>query len=197
MSFEKIISIPGLSGLFRMVAQMRNGGFVVESLADARRIPVSSTQRIIMLKDIAVYTHGDDMPLYKVFKMMKEQDEFSSSVSPKAEPADLRTAMKKIMPEFDDERVHASDIRKMFIWYNLVKDIIGTPEAEESMREVLGETTDAGQEQPAEAVVAEAIVAEAAPAPKATRKKKAEPVEEAVVGEAPVKKARKTAKTKE
>jgi hypothetical protein len=191
MSFEKIISIPGLSGLFRMVAQMRNGGFIVESLADARRIPVSSTQRIIMLKDIAVYTHGDDMPLYKVFKMMKEQDGLAASVSPKAEPADLRTAMKSIVPEFDEERVHASDIRKMFIWYNLVKDVVGSPEAEEVMREVLGE--DAPESAPVAEVVAEA----AAPAPKATRKKKAEPAAEGAEAEAPVKKPRKTAKSKE
>lgn len=192
MSFEKIISIPGLSGLFRMVAQMRNGGFIVESLADSRRIPVSSTQRIIMLKDIAVYTHGDDMPLYKVFKMMKEQDGFASGISSKAEPADLRSAMKKIMPEFDEERVHASDIRKMFIWYNLVKDIVGTPEAEDSMRELMGEET--GEAEP----VAEAAVTEAnAAAPKAPRKKKAESVAVDSEGDAPVKKPRKTAKAKE
>lgn len=191
MSFEKIISIPGLSGLFRMVAQMRNGGFIVESLADARRIPVSSTQRIIMLKDIAVYTHGDDMPLYKVFKMMKEHDGLASSVSPKAEPADLRKAMKEIMPEFDEERVHASDIRKMFIWYNLVKDIVGSPEAEESMREVLGEAA------PEPEPVVEAIAEAAAPAPKATRKKKAEAAVDGAETEAPVKKPRKTAKAKE
>ena len=63
MSFEKIISIPGMSGLFKMVAQMRNGGFVVESLIDGRRQPVSSMQRITMLKDIAVFTMEDDMPL--------------------------------------------------------------------------------------------------------------------------------------
>jgi hypothetical protein len=119
MSFEKIISVPGLSGLFKMVAQMRNGGFIVESMIDARRIPVSSTQRIILLKDIAVYTMEDEMPLYLVFKRMKEQDAFVSGVSPKSESADLRAAMKKILPEFDEERVHASDIKKMFSWYAL------------------------------------------------------------------------------
>ena len=55
MSFEKIISIPGMSGLYRIVAQMRNGGFIVEGLNDNKRVPVSAMQRIIMLKDIAVY----------------------------------------------------------------------------------------------------------------------------------------------
>jgi hypothetical protein len=88
--------------------------------------------------------------------------------------------------------VHASDIRKMFIWYNLVKDIVGSPEAEEVMREVLGEAA-AEPESVAEVVAVE----EAAPAPKTTRKKKAEPAAEVAEGEAPVKKARKTAKTKE
>lgn len=197
MSFEKIISIPGLSGLFRMVAQMRNGGFIVESLADSRRIPVSSTQRIIMLKDIAVYTHGDDMPLYKVFKMMKEQDGFASAVSPKAEPADLRSAMKKIMPEFDEDRVHASDIRKMFVWYNLVKEIVGTPEAEESMREVLGETSSETSSEAEPIAEAAAEAAATATAPKAPRKKKSETATVEAEGEAPAKKPRKTAKAKE
>jgi hypothetical protein len=135
MSFEKIISIPGQSGLYKMVAQMRNGGFVVESLSDGRRMPVSSVQRIVMLKDIAVFTTGDDVPLYQVFKKMKEDDAFSSSVSPKAEPAELKSSLKKLMPEFDEERVHVSDIRKMFSWYRLVREIVGSPESEKAMSE--------------------------------------------------------------
>lgn len=193
MSFDKIISIPGLSGLFKMVAQMRNGGFVVESMADNKRIPVSSTQRIIMLKDIAVYTIEEEMPLYLVFKKMKDQDSVASAVSSKAEPADLRTAMKKILPTFDEERVHASDIRKMFMWYNIVKDIVGTPEAEDSMRDLLAEI--AGEESASDAAP---LAEEAAPA-KAPRKKKAS-AETPATDEAssePIKKPRKTAKTKE
>lgn len=190
MSFEKIISIPGQSGLYKMVAQMRNGGFVVESLSDARRMPVSSVQRIVMLKDIAVFTTGDDVPLYQVFKRMKEDDSFSSSVSPKSEPAELKSALKKLMPEFDEERVHVSDIRKMFSWYKLVREIIGTPESEKAMNE--------NQEEPD---VVEATVEEAAPAKPAAKSRKAaapatEAVTEAASDEAPAapkKKKRKAA----
>lgn len=183
MSFEKIISVPGLSGLFKMVAQMRNGGFILESLLDARRIPVSSTQRIIMLKDIAVYTMEDEMPLYLVFKRMKEQDGFASGVSPKSDPADLLSAMKKILPEFDQERVHASDIRKMFSWYGLVKELIGSEESEKAMQDLLGEPEVAE-------VVAEEPVKKAA-----SRKKKADGETElaAVADEPAPKKARKSA----
>ncbi|MBK9399900.1 MAG: DUF5606 domain-containing protein [Bacteroidetes bacterium] len=193
MSFDKIISVPGLSGLFKMVAQMRNSGFVVESLADGRRIPVSSMQRIIMLKDIAVYTMEDDIPLYDVFKKMKEQDALALSISPKAEPADLKATLKKILPEFDDERVHASDIRKMFIWYKLVKDIVGSPEAEEAMKLESGEmpVKEPDAEEPAAEVVAEKVVK------KKAVKKKEEVVAEATTDEAPKKKARKSSKTAE
>ncbi|MBL7924510.1 MAG: DUF5606 domain-containing protein [Bacteroidia bacterium] len=192
MSFEKIISIPGLSGLFKMVAQMRNGGFVVESLTDGRRMPVSAMQRIIMLKDIAVYTMEDDMPLYDVFKKMKEQDGLATGVSPKAEPADLKATLKKILPEFDEERVHASDIRKMFIWYKQVKEIVGSPEAEAAMKaenegEVLAAPVTAEETEAAEPVKK-----------KAPRKKKEEVVNEAdASAEEPKKKPRKTAKAKE
>ena len=191
MSFEKIISIPGQSGLYKMVAQMRNGGFVVESLADARRMPVSSVQRIVMLKDIAVFTTGDDVPLYQVFKKMKEDDAFSSSVSPKAEPAELKSALKKLMPEFDEERVHVSDIRKMFSWYRLVREIVGSPESEKAMNENQEESIVE------EASVEEASVEEVPTAKPATKARKAPaPAKEAASEEVPAepkKKKRKAA----
>ncbi len=193
MSFEKIISVPGLSGLFKMVAQMRNGGFVVESLADGRRMPVSSSQRIIMLKDIAVYTMEEDKPLYDVFKLMKEQNELASSVSSKAEPAELKATLKKIMPDFDEDRVHASDIRKMFVWYKLVKDIVGSPESEEAMKLEAGELPVNEVEA---APVSEQPLSENAEKKKAVRKKKVDvSADETEVAEgAPAKKSRKAAK---
>ena len=195
MSFEKIISIPGLSGLFKMVAQMRNGGFVVEALADGRRMPVSSMQRIIMLKDIAVYTVEDDMPLYYVFKKMKEQDAVASAISSKAEPADLKATLKKILPEFDEERVHASDIRKMFIWYKLVKDIVGSPEAEKAMQAELEGVGEPAESTPEAAEGVEvAPVAEEPVKKKTARKKKEEPAAEGVAEEAPKKKTTKKPK---
>ncbi len=191
MSFEKIISIPGMSGLFKMIAQMRNGGFVVESLIDGRRQPVSSMQRITMLKDIAVFTMEDDMPLYEVFKKMKEQDDIASNVPAKADPADLKSALKKILPDFDDERVHASDIRKMFLWYKLVKNEVGSEESEAAMKAEFDGEVPAKSPEVEEVVVDEPVKKKAA-----VKKKKDEVVAE---GEkpAPKKKATKTAKAKE
>lgn len=198
MSFDKIISIPGLPGLFKMVAQMRNGGFVVESLTDGRRQPVSSMQRIIMLKDIAVYTVEEDIPLYDVFKRMKEKEDIALSVAPKAEPADLKNTLKQIVPEFDEERVHASDIRKIFLWYRQVKDVVGTPEADAAMNPQPESESASVASEP----VAESETAVAEPATKkSTRKKKetTEPVATVAEAESATKKktTRKSTKEKE
>ncbi|MBK7966771.1 MAG: DUF5606 domain-containing protein [Bacteroidetes bacterium] len=190
MSFEKIITIPGMSGLFKMIAQMRNGGFVVESLIDGRRQPVSSMQRITMLKDIAVFTMEDDVPLYDVFKKMKEHDTIASGVPAKADPADLKAALKKILPDFDDDRVHASDIRKMFLWYKLVKNDVGTEESDAAMKaEFDGEVPTKSSE------VEEVVVEE--PVKKKSVKKKTEDVVADGDAPAPKKKTAKTTKVKE
>lgn len=168
MSFEKIISVPGSPGLYKMVAQMRNGGFVVEGISDNKRIPVSATQRIVMLKDVAIYTYEEDMPLYDAFKKLKENDAIATSVNSKSEPADLKEVMKKVLPEYDEERVHISDLRKIFAWYNLVKDLVGTPDSEAAMNPV----SDQVEEVVEEVKAAEEEVVEKPKAPKKRAVKK-------------------------
>lgn len=158
---------------------MRNGGFVVESLEDGRRIPVSATERIIMLNDISVYTVEDDVPLREVFLKMKEKEKVASAVDSKADPYQLKDTLKKILPEFDEERVHASDIRKMFVWFNILKDKVDFTAPEE-------QTAENKNAEPAEV---EAEVEKKAPAKKTTRKKK-EPEAKDETAEAPAKKTR-------
>ncbi len=140
MSLEKIVSIPGMSGLYKVIAQMRNGGYVVESLTDKKRLPIDAMHRVSKLQDISVYTVEGDMPLREVFLKMKEHDAEASKVTPKSEGAELRTTFKKIVPNFDEERVHISDIRKMISWYGLLKDIVDFKEEvkEEEVKEETG-----------------------------------------------------------
>ncbi len=128
MSLSKIISIPGQGGLFRMLAQMRNGGFVVESMIDQRRMPVSSTQRIIMLDDISIYTIEGEMPLKEVLLNMKtKKAEWETGFDGK-DADSMKLALKKIIPNYDVERVRASDIKKLFQWYVLLEHLIDQPE---------------------------------------------------------------------
>jgi Flp pilus assembly secretin CpaC len=172
---------------------------VVEGLLDAKRLPVSAMQRIIMLKDISVYTMEEDMPLEEVFMKMKENDAISSSISPKADPADLKSTLKKVLPEFDEERVHVSDIRKMFAWYSLLKDnvsfekaVVAVEEAEVITEETPKKKTKAKSTSTDDSDVA-TIISEDAPAKKVARKKKSDDTAEAGSNDEP-KAAKKTAK---
>jgi hypothetical protein len=146
MGLKGIISVSGLPGLYKVLAQSKTG-FIVESLVDQKRMPVSSTQKISMLEDISVYTTTDDMPLKEVLLKIKEKEASGKIVDSKAEPDKLRAFFKEIIPEFDEERVYPSDMKKMINWFHLVKDIVDV-EDEKDEDEVKGEESETTTEEP-------------------------------------------------
>ena len=115
-----ILSISGKPGLFRLVSQGRNM-LIVESLSDGKRIPAYSRDKVMSLGDIAMYTYGEDVPLADVLELLKEKTE-GKAVDVKAlkESSDLRNFFGEVLTDFDRERVHDSDIRKLLQWYNLL-----------------------------------------------------------------------------
>lgn len=127
MSLKGIISIAKVPGLYKVVAQTKTG-FIVESIADKKRMAVSSTQRISMLEDISIYCTSGDKPLREVLLKMKEQDAASSAVSAKAETEELKKYFATILPDFDQERVYTSDIQKIIKWYQSLKDLVSFEE---------------------------------------------------------------------
>src|SRR5258705_13570579 len=116
MELKDIISISGMSGLFKVVAQTKSG-IIVESLLDNKRSVVSSAHRVSTLSDVSVFTAGGDIPLPEVFLKMKEKND-TSSVDPKADPKALRDYFLTVLPDYDQERVYNSDIRKIIVWYD-------------------------------------------------------------------------------
>lgn len=131
MELKDIISVPGMSGLYKVVANNKNG-FIVESLADSKRTLINSNQRIMTLVDIAVYTTGEDMPLREIYKNIQQKEGQKLGVDPKADGAKLREYFKKLVPTFDEERVYTSDIKKMLVWYDILKDKIDFSKEEET-----------------------------------------------------------------
>lgn len=121
MDLKDIISISGMSGLYKVVAQSKSG-FIVESIADGKRTSVNAAQRISTLGDISVYTTADELPLREVFLKIKQVDGDKPGVDAKATNDELKGYFKKIVPEFDEERVYTSDIKKIVGWYDLLKD---------------------------------------------------------------------------
>lgn len=119
MDLSGIISISGMPGLYKVVAQSKTG-LIVESLIDKKRIPAYSNYKISALEDISVFTTGDDMPLSEVFQKIYDKEKGGAAIDHKANDAELKKYFGEALPEFDEERVYVSDIRKMINWYNLL-----------------------------------------------------------------------------
>lgn len=115
-----ILSIAGKPGLYKLVSRGRNM-LIVESLADGKRIPAYSHDKVISLADIAIYTTGDDKPLGEVLDMVYEKNDGKPvDVKAFASDAELREYFGTILPQFDTERVYTTDIRKLLSWYNIL-----------------------------------------------------------------------------
>lgn len=123
MSLKGIMHIAGLNGLHKVIAQTKTG-FVAESLLDKKRFAVSSTQRVSMLEDISIFTTGEDIKLQEVFRKMKALPESDLTLDKDADGATTVKYFSRILPDFDKDRVYASDIKKIAKWYALVKDLI-------------------------------------------------------------------------
>ena len=121
MELKDIIAISGMSGLYKVSAQSRSG-VIVESLADGKKTPIGTNHRISSLADISVFTKTDDLPLSQVLKTIHTKTGGTVSVDLKADPEELKKYFKGIIEDFDDQRVYASDIKKMLTWYLQLKD---------------------------------------------------------------------------
>ena len=119
---KKILSVSGKPGLYKLVSQGKSM-LIVEALTDGRRLPVYAREKIISLGDIAIYTDGDEVPLYEVLNSVKAKEEgkaASSIDAARATPDELRAYMAEVLPNFDRERVYPTDIKRLLSWYNLL-----------------------------------------------------------------------------
>ena len=117
MELKEILAISGQPGLFKYVAQSTRG-VIVESLVDGRRINASASSKVSALTEISMYTEGDDIPLAEVFTKIYAHTGGKEAVSHKETPEKLKAAFAEVLPEYDRDRVHVSDIKKCFAWYN-------------------------------------------------------------------------------
>jgi hypothetical protein len=133
MSLDKVISISGKPGLYKLITQTR-GGFVAESLVDNKRISVSIQSNVSVLSEIAIYTLTEEVPLRQVFLNIKKKENGAlTSVKPKDSKDKLEEYFFDVLPDYDEDRVYASDIKKVIQWYNLLQqhDMLNDLEAVE------------------------------------------------------------------
>lgn len=122
MSLDKILSIGGKPGLYRLLTQTRSG-FVAESLLDGKKITVGIQSNVSVLSEIAIYTLEEEVPLREVFlKIQTKEKGKKTSVGHKEEKIKLEEYFFEVLPDYDEDRVYASDIKKVIQWYNILQE---------------------------------------------------------------------------
>ncbi len=133
MGLRTVLSVAGKPGLFKLIAQNK-GGVVVESLLDRKRTSIPATANVSSLGDIAIYTYEEEVPLREVFKAMAAVTEGKEAMSHKGTKNELEDFFGEVLPKFDQERVYASDIKKVVQWFNILvkNDLLALLDEEET-----------------------------------------------------------------
>ena len=123
VDLRDILFVAGKSGLYKIISR-GNNRVVVESLEPKQRMPLFATMRASSLSDICMFTQEEDIPLKDVFKNIyeKEQGAKISFDIKAAKEGDLWAYLEEVLPEYDRDRIHLSDVKKLFTWYNLLQD---------------------------------------------------------------------------
>lgn len=119
---ETILSIAGKPGLYKLVSRGKMN-LIVEAIDDThRRMPAFSTDRVTSLGDIAMYTDADDIALWEVLVKLGEKEGLkpTSLKYKKCSSKELRAYFSEVLPNFDQDRVHDSDIKKLLQWYDIL-----------------------------------------------------------------------------
>lgn len=119
MNLTGIIAISGRPGLYKVIAQGKNN-IIVESLIDNKRFPAYATDKISALDDISIYTYDEDAPLKDLLSAIYKKEEGKMCPSHKESLTVLQNYLLELLPNYDQERVYSSDVKKMFQWYNLL-----------------------------------------------------------------------------
>lgn len=137
MNLTGIIAISGRPGLFKVLTQGKNS-IIVESLLDKKRFPAYATDRVSALEDISIYTYEEDAPLKDILTAIYKKEDGKECPSHKEDLKVLQNYILEILPNYDQERVYPSDLKKLFQWYNLLLST-GNLLLEEVVEEVVPE----------------------------------------------------------
>ncbi len=153
MNVEKILAISGKPGLYELKVQTRSG-FVAESMIDGKRITVGLKSNVSLLTEISMYTHTEEKPLVEILRAIAVKENEGPAISHKEDNAKLLAYFKEIVPNYDEDRVYPSDIKKVLNWYNTLqaKGMVSKDEPiiedAESVKEQVVEEVKAKKETP-------------------------------------------------
>ena len=120
MTLDKILAIAGKPGLFALKVQTRTG-FVAESLLDGKKVTVGLKSNVSLLSEISVYTNTEEKPLTEIMRAIAIKEDNGPAISHKEDNAKLVAYFLEILPDYDQDRVYPSDIKKIVNWYNMLQ----------------------------------------------------------------------------
>lgn len=141
MGLEKIIAISGKPGLYELISQTR-GGFVVTSLSDGKKQSISMRNNVSVLNEISIYTYSEEVPLSTVFQSIKDKENGEQTISHKSSKKELENFLREVLPEYDEDRVYSSDVKKIVQWYNLLQKANLLNDLSEEEKEVVEATSE-------------------------------------------------------
>ncbi len=119
MELKEILAVSGYPGLYKYLAQSTRG-VIVESLADGKRMNVPTNARVSSMTDISVFTESEDRPLADVFSAFYEKTGGQPTVGHKEDTRKIEAAFAEVVPDYDPDKVHQSDMKKIVQWYNIL-----------------------------------------------------------------------------
>lgn len=125
------ISITGQPGLYKIVAQSKNG-IIVEGLSDKKRVNVYASTKVSTLTDISMFTTGDDKPINEIMTAIFDKEKGGPAVDTKADDKAVEAYFAQVLPDYDKERVYVSNMRKLFSWYNALQSTSNLKTEEEN-----------------------------------------------------------------
>lgn len=150
MELKDVVSVTGMPGLHRVIGQNKSG-LILESLTDNKKFGTNARQRVSVLADISMFTEEGEVRLSEVLLTLKQLEDAGTEIpTSKADNDEARAFMSKVLPNYDREKVYPSDMKKLFVWYNMLKgsldfeslkNIESTEEATDS-KEVKAKSTD-------------------------------------------------------
>lgn len=180
MEFKDIVAIAGMPGLYKIVGQRQNGLIVEAMDGSGKKIPTSSNTKVSILSDIAMFTIEGEERLAQVFINIFDEEKKGLVVPDKKSNDDVFPQfLGKVLPNYDNERIYLSDMKKLANWYNILKasyDFESLRKELEEMKKAEAEEGNATEKPKAEAKVkAEKVITKTAQ-PKGDTKSKGKSV---------------------
>lgn len=122
MDLSKVVAVSGKPGLF-LIKSQGAGKIIIESLLDGKHTPAFANDKISSLEEISIFTTDNDKPLKEVFMSIHEKLGDNIGFDPKkVSPVELKEKFMLVLPEYDEDSVYLSDMKKVFQWYQLLND---------------------------------------------------------------------------